>query len=96
MSVVFRVTISASWTTGFESWSISLPGATWTKIADDGQDDERERDGDREEEQGGEQRSRLAAVRYAKSARRTDDALAEAAGNRWASSFAWPGLPAPA
>ena len=33
IKVVLKLTISASVTTGLESWSISWPGGTWTKIA---------------------------------------------------------------
>ena len=36
ISVVLKLTISASVTTGFESWSISRPGGTRKKIASTG------------------------------------------------------------
>ena len=55
IKVVLKLTISASVTTGLESWSISRPGGTWTKIASDRQGQERQRRGRGEEVAEGEQ-----------------------------------------
>ena len=57
ISVVLKLTRSASVTTGFENWSSSRPGETCTKIATIGSTRKRERDGRRSEVDDGEQRS---------------------------------------